>query len=102
MRVLYYNARSLLPKIDNLLLSVKALNPHIVCVVESWLSEEIDDNEINIQLFCSDRNRHGGGVLMYVSSIFIVSVMSPPPPVLTLSLSFESFRAYFCIFLSPT
>ena len=83
MRVLYYNARSLLPKIDDLLLSVEALNPHIVCVVESWLSDEIDDNEINIpgfQLFRSNRNRHGGGVLMYVSSIFVVSVMSPPSP----------------------
>ena len=84
MRVLYYNARSLLPKIDDLLLSVEALNPHIVCVVESWLSDDVDDNEINIpgfQLFRSDRYRHGGGVLMYVSSIFVVSDchVSPSP-----------------------
>ena len=34
-----------LPKVDNLL-SVDIHRPHIICVVESWLSDEINDNEI--------------------------------------------------------
>ena len=35
MWILYYNARSLLPKFDNLLLSVNVLRPHIICIVET-------------------------------------------------------------------
>ena len=48
----------------------------MVCLVESWLCDDISDNEIKIpsyQLHCLDRNRHGGGVLMYASEQLIVN-----------------------------
>ena len=40
------------------------------CITESWLCKEILDQELSIsgfQLYRCDRNRHGGGVLLYVS-----------------------------------
>ena len=40
-----------------------------VAIVESWLCPDISDNEICIPgyyLFRQDRNRHGGGIVLYV------------------------------------
>ena len=48
-----------------------AQNPSIVCIVETWLCEVILDLKIllkNFQLVRFDRNRHGGGVLIYIHS----------------------------------
>ena len=36
----YYSARSLLPKFDELSVTVNTLKTHIICIVESWLSSE--------------------------------------------------------------
>ena len=72
--------------------------------MESWLSDEINDNEIFIpgfQIFRNDRNRHGGGVLIYVSLMFFASVVFPPPPVLeilTLSVLFDNFKCIYAFF----
>ena len=57
--------RSILPKLDELRLSVDSLKPHFICIVEIWLSKEISNNELFIpgfQLFQLDRDRYGGGV----------------------------------------
>ena len=37
LSILYYNARSILPKMDSLAASVLVHEPDIVCVVESWV-----------------------------------------------------------------
>ena len=50
----------------------------VVCIVETWLGEEITDSEISLpdyQLYRLDRNRHGGGVLMYVHKSFLCKVL---------------------------
>ena len=56
----------------------------VVALTETHLSQDIDDNEINIEnytLFRFDRNRHGGGVALYCRSelepIFISSLAIP-------------------------
>ena len=44
-------------------------NPSMICIVESWLSDEIIDCELSIENYTLtrlDRNRHGGGLLVYV------------------------------------
>ena len=67
--ILYFNARSILPKLDDLWVAVAAQKPSIVCIVESWLSEDISDLEMSIEnyhLTRLDRNRHGGGVVIYI------------------------------------
>jgi len=64
LSILYYNARSLLPKFDELAATVEDLEPTVICIVESWLSAEISDSEISLvgyALYRLDRNRHGGG-----------------------------------------
>ena len=48
--VLYYNARSWLPKLDNLVAVCITCNPDIVCIVESWLGDDIQDNGISLPL----------------------------------------------------
>ena len=52
--------------------------PDIVCIVESWMENEISDDEISIDgynVVRADRNRHGGGVLIFISKIFIHRVI---------------------------
>ena len=61
-QVLYFNARSILPKIDSLQAVDTVENTF---VVEMWLSGDIDDREVDIpsyDIICKDRNRHEGGV----------------------------------------
>ena len=73
LSVLYFNVRSLLPKIDNLRLICAVVKPGIICVVESWLDSSIEDSEISIQgyqVVRLDRTRHGGGLVIYVNSLF--------------------------------
>ena len=85
--VIYFNARSLLPKLDELRTLVEMEKPSIVCVVETWLSEDITDEEISIsnyQIFCCNRNRHGGGVLIYTHISLSVSVLLSGPDKLEL------------------
>ena len=65
---------SLLPKFDELICTICATcKPDMVCLVESWLCDDINDNEIKIPRYQHrlDRNRHGGGVLMYASEQLI-------------------------------
>ena len=50
----------------------------MVCIVESWLSNGIQNSELCINdydVICLDRNRHGGGVLLYINSVFIHSIV---------------------------
>ena len=68
---MYFNVRSLIPKIDELRLICATNSPHIVCVVETWLGDEISDCEISItdyNVTRLDRNRHGGGIAFYIRS----------------------------------
>ena len=85
--VLYFNSRSLLPKID-CLRTVAAINsPDCICVVETWLNGDILDNELYIEgydILCLDRNRYGGGILIYVSSILSHNVLYSGSPELEL------------------
>ena len=69
LTVLYYNACSLFPKLDCLAASCLASSPDVFCIVESWLSPDIIDSEISIPGYSVtrlDRNRHGGGIVLYI------------------------------------
>ena len=76
INVLYFNARSLAPKIDELQLICATCKPDIVCVVETWLDSEVVDVEIAIPNFSItrlDRSRHGGRIAFYTlySQVFL-------------------------------
>jgi len=70
LSIVYFNARSLVHKLDKLCVLIETCKPHIICIVETWLCSDIMDNEVTIpgfQLHRLDRNRHGGGILMHIS-----------------------------------
>ena len=82
LSILFYNARSLLPKFDELCAFCENNHPSVVCVVETWLGEEITGSEISLpdyQLYRLDHNRHGGGVLMYVHNNYSCKVLLTGP-----------------------
>ena len=86
--VTYYNAHSLLPKIDHLRALVTTDMPDIVCIVETWLDSSISNIEIALPGYIIvrlDRNRHGGGILMYIHSSLHFSIIITSVP---LSLEF--------------
>ena len=103
LSIVYYNARSLVPKFDELCASIETYKPDIVCIVETWLSKDISDNELGIPGFTlhrKDRHRHGGGVLIYTAESLIVSLL--PSSMFDQSLEFlpisvTFFNQKFCI-----
>ena len=71
LKCLYFNARSIVNKIQELELLVKNENIDIVGITETWLNVNILDSEMNIEgytLLRKDRgeNRRGGGVALYI------------------------------------
>ena len=43
----------------------------IICVNETWLDNTVNDHEVELDgydLVLKDRNRHGGGVAMFIRS----------------------------------
>lgn len=48
LTIVYYNARSLLPKMDELATIADAHSPDLICIVESWLSDDIPSDEISL------------------------------------------------------
>ena len=85
-----------------MLLNVELHNPDVVCVVESWLSTEIQNSEIHIPgyfIVRLDRNRHGGGVIMFIRNKFTIKQLLPCPPLelITVTLHCDVYR--FCLSL---
>ena len=67
-----FNARSLFPKFDEFRLSVSSLDPDIICICETWLTNDIQNSEISLpgySLFRKDSlHKIGGGVAIYAKS----------------------------------
>jgi hypothetical protein len=65
----HINVRSLLPKIEEIRYLLHSGKIDVLCITETWLDETIFGHEVDCQgytLFRNDRNRHGGGVAIYV------------------------------------
>ena len=75
---MYFNALSIFPKLDELRALCLLEKPHCVCIVETWLSQDISDSELfisNYSIVRLNHNRHGGGVLIH----FLSSLVSDTP-----------------------
>ena len=80
--ILYYNARSMLRKIDDLAAACLSSNPDCICIVESWLCENISDNEISLPSYCTvrlDRNWLGDGIVMYIKDHINYNILHKRP-----------------------
>ncbi len=79
---MYFNCRSILPKLDELATLCSADNPDIVCLVETWLCDDVLNNEVcipNYSIIRHDRNRHGGGVVIYIQNSIRYNVLMSGP-----------------------
>jgi len=72
---LYFNARSVANKLDELELIVKESNLDVIGITETWLTNDHSDTEVIIErytVFKKDRNdpnkSRGGGVALYVKN----------------------------------
>ena len=69
----HLNIHSLIYKIDELKILLSNNPFDIICLNETLCDSSIPDSELNIDDFVllrQDRNRHGGGIAMYISSRF--------------------------------
>ena len=69
LHFLHLNARSLLPKIEELRLVAQNSHAAVIGITETWLDHSVTDHEIIIPYYTvirKDRNREGGGVCMYI------------------------------------
>jgi len=70
LSILYFNARSLYPKLDELRVLCTLQTPDIICIAETWLCGDIENSECHLPGYnCirCDRDRHGGGVALFIS-----------------------------------
>ena len=100
--ILYFNSRSLLPKLNELHLIAQAYSPSIICISETWLCPDITNCELSVQgyqLVRLDRNRSGGGVLMYISVDFNFYMLPGSEELEILSVVVEKELCKACISL---
>ena len=75
IHIIHYNARSLLPKVDELRAVCVA---DIICIVETWLDDSISDNDLslpNYQLYSDWTGIDMGGcIAVYVHCLFSCKV----------------------------
>lgn len=104
------NARSVLPKIDELRLCASSTNADIVIVTESWLTDNISDNLISLDKMnvfrCDRRFRRGGGVCVWIKSGFfprdIVTSSSPSSvEFIAIRISCKRFSMICCAIYVP-
>ena len=96
----YFNARNIFPKLDEVSALCSVHHPDIVCIVETWLSGSISDSELSLpdfQLFRCDRNRHGGGILVYTKSSLLVLPIPISPDIEFLLLSIKKGHHTFSV-----
>ena len=71
LKVCCLNINSLLKHVDEVRIFCETHKPHVLCLNETKLSNEINDEDLQIEnyhtIFRKDRDRHGGGVAIYVS-----------------------------------
>ena len=67
---------------DELATIAEAHSPDLICIVESWLNNDIPNAEISLvgyHLCRLDRNRHGGGVVIYTTKDIFQFTQLPQP-----------------------
>ena len=88
---------------DELIALADTNNPDVICIVETWLSVDISDAEIYIPGYTTcrrDRDRHGGGIMLYVRDTFQFTFLPDPSQnleLLSIVLQHNIIPVRFCI-----
>ena len=88
-KVFFWNARSLYNKLDQLRIVLNDYLPHVFCISETWLKEQIPDGMVSIPDYSFVRldrlvknpqgyTKRGGGVIMYILNGLDYKVMEQP------------------------
>ena len=67
--IYYSNCCSLVPKLDHLQAIAASVAPTVIAACETWLDETVPDSILfipNYHIIRRNRNRHGGGLLLYI------------------------------------
>ena len=87
---------SVLRHIDQLRILLDQEKPHIMCLNETKLDLSISDSLVNV--VCNDRDRHGGGVAVYVHKRISYKIRSDLMPdnleVVTLQITNSKFKPF--------
>lgn len=78
LKCLHINVHSIFPKIHEIARLVQSNNIDCISINETFLDHSINDCEIAIDsysIFRHDRNRHGGGVLLYIKQCLSPSLI---------------------------
>ena len=102
------NIDSLLGHIDQLRIRLHQEKPHIMCLNETKLDLSISDSLVNVdnyQIIRNDRDRHGGGVAVYVHESISYKIRSDLMPdnleVVTLQIANSKFKSLSHHFTDP-
>ena len=115
--VSHWNARSLFPKIDNIIVWLRISNIDCLVISESWLNVNIPDSYISIDgynIFRWDRQlstgkSRGGGLLCYgkeglnITLLDQYNLSTPDIELMVLRVSLTNTRAWYviCIYRAP-
>ena len=100
-KLLCLNIDSVLGHIDQLRILLDQEKPHIMCLDETKLDLSIGDSLVNVdnyQIVRNDRDRHGGGVAVYVHESISYKIrsdlMSYNLEVVTLQIANSKFKPF--------
>ena len=71
LHFMHLNIRSLIPKLAEVRSLIQQTGAAVVAISETWLDETVQDAEVDVDGYSvirQDRNRQGGGVLLYIKS----------------------------------
>jgi exonuclease III len=82
-KIAQLNIRSILNNIDEFRMYALKHEYDVVCVNETWLDNSVNNHEIDLDgydLIRKDRNRHGGGVAMFIRNTINYKIRSDIMP----------------------
>ena len=98
LTILYFNAWSLIPKMDELNLLATMHSHDVIWNVETWLEEDINDSQR------LDTHKHGRGILLYIKDRFNYSTLLKPTGALELVsvvVQHDAIPTRTCVYCPP-
>ena len=101
------NTRSLINKLDSFQSFAYSNSLNIICLTETWLNEQIFNNEIlqsNFTIHRRDRKHRGGGVLIATSEHITTKLIHTHPTIelIHIELNIKPATHIICIYIPPS